>query len=302
MKPLIKTFYFIIFFGILTIFHKFFVSNRIEIDFNNSFLKNNLVCMILTSETTIKSRGLATWNTWAKYCNISFFSCNCKKYKQTLSKHKDLWLTDVNRLSIMQLTCEENYWKMGYKVIEVLIRTFESFFNEDRWFLMADDDTFIYFDNLLRFLDKLDLKKPYVYGARFKDTVQNGYIDGGGGILFTSESFKRIYESIQSNKCSTIHSYGDKTIGFCMGSANVTFGESRDDKNRERFHTRTLKQHILGPLDEWTMNNSFFSPQVGGKCCSEDSISFHKLTANEMLFYAKMTFKDAFDYLMTEIN
>ena len=50
---------------------------------------------------------------------------------------------------------------------------------------MADDDTYIFTDNLKQFMSKNDYKLPLVFGFQWNVIVPNGYLAGGSGILFT---------------------------------------------------------------------------------------------------------------------
>ena len=60
------------------------------------------------------------------------------------------------------------------------------------WYLKADDDTFIFVDNLRKFFSDKNPSLPVTYGYDFKVIVDYGYHSGGGGYLFSKEALSRL--------------------------------------------------------------------------------------------------------------
>jgi len=58
--------------------------------------------------------------------------------------------------------------------------------------LKADDDTFIFVDNLREFVSNKNSSLPVTYGYDFKVIVDHGYHSGGGGYLLSNEALLRI--------------------------------------------------------------------------------------------------------------
>ena len=186
----------------------------------------SLICIILTSPKSFGERGKAVWDTWANRCNKTLFTCNCKK-QQRQTKNK--------QIEFLQLDVEESYQKMAAKVRIALKLIYEQYNSTMNWFLLVDDDTFIFMSNLHRFIREKNTALPLTYGYNFKSVIPDGYHSGGAGVLFTRESLKRIYERIVAKDCEDDVPYGDIAVGMCASKARVKMGYSLDSKGRERL-------------------------------------------------------------------
>lgn len=260
------------------------------------FLRNNnIVCMIITSDKTLQSRAIAVWKSWAKYCNITFFGCNCKKknitYTEFLTRTKNV--VHSSELPILYLNIEEVYMKMAKKVIDLLKLSYKYFSSGNEWFLMADDDTYIFFENLLKFVRKKNAEDPYIYGYNLINWEIKSYPHGGAGVLFTRESLRRFNKQFDVGKCNFTAGYGDIAIGLCKEIANVSIANSADSNKRDRFHMYSLKRYAKAPFDEWTLKYSQNKQSHGLNCCALDSISFHYVRPEDMISYSKLTFNEA---------
>ena len=71
-------------------------------------------------------------------------------------------------IPIMQLDVKESQDKMAGKILTLIKTTFQAYEKEFKWFLLADDDTFIFVDNLYKFISKISYKDPLTYGYNFK--------------------------------------------------------------------------------------------------------------------------------------
>ena len=109
--------------------------------------------------------------------------------------------------------------------------------------------------------------------------IKRGYHSGGGGgVLFTPESMKRIVQGINENKCNDSVLFGDIILGLCSERNNVTLGVSLDELGRERFHPIGMRTSYTGfPPQDWLYGYSSNIPKFGKECCSEQSITFHLL-------------------------
>lgn len=58
--------------------------------------------------------------------------------------------------------------------------------------IKADDDTFIFVDNLKKFVSNKNSILPVTYGYDFKAIVEKGYHSWGAGYLMSNEAFRRI--------------------------------------------------------------------------------------------------------------
>ena len=72
-------------------------------------------------------------------------------------------------------------------------------YNDYDWYLKADDDTFIFVENLLAFVSDKNSSQPVTYGYDFKVIVDHGYHSGGGSYLFSQEALNRLGAQLNNN-------------------------------------------------------------------------------------------------------
>jgi hypothetical protein len=245
---------------------------------------DKVLYIVLTSEKTLFDRGLAVWDTWGKHLDI-VFACNCKNLVK-LQKLKDKSIDIPNdfkkyekiiNLPILYLNVTEDPDKMGVKVLKVLELSYEKYVKTKKWYFMVDDDTYVYPNNLEKFINTQDTSKPVYYGFKYNHEAKPaGFIGGGSGILFTNEAMKKIVAKIKSHECDKFAvQYGDVTIGECAQFVNVTIGSSNDKNGKPRFNYNTPKVHYEGPIPSYLYDYGTHNKKIGKDCCSPESISFH---------------------------
>jgi hypothetical protein len=156
------------------------------------------------------------WNTWAKKCHKALFACNCVNITKILianSKKTSIFqnlhnLNNALDIPIWQLELTENYDHMADKVFQIVKSAYEQYGHLYKWFLLTDDDTFTFVDNMHSFTSKKSFKDPVTYGYNYKVIVPQGYHSGGGGVLFTHEAIARIYKNINNQVCNEKQGYG----------------------------------------------------------------------------------------------
>ena len=149
--------------------------------------KNGVLCLILTTDKTIISRGIPVWNTWAKKCEKTLFALNAVNFTSIISQNNSRKLfnndneyeTALN-LPLMNLNIIETYDDMGTKVLEVVKNAYNDN-KEFKWYLLTDDDTFIFVDQLNAFISNRNHNEPFTYGYNFNAYLPTGYHSGGAG-------------------------------------------------------------------------------------------------------------------------
>ena len=179
---------------------------------------------------------------------------------------------------------------MGNKVLTVLKESYDIYKSRSNWFIMIDDDGYIFIDNLYRFIETKNTNEPQIYGFKFTHTKNlikgmTGHIAGGPGIIITKESMRRLYDKIINNECknTTIYQYGDVAISLCSVLANISIGDSRDEFGKQRFHNYDPFVHFNGPLPFILRDFDHHSKKIGKECCSLETVSFHYV--NQSLMY-----------------
>ena len=142
---------------------------------------------------------------------------------------------------------------------------------------MVDDDSYVFVDNLYKYIQTLDKSLPHMYGFKYKHLpLPGGHIHGGSGIVFTEESMKRLVNKISNNECDIhIDKYGDVTVGGCAYSVGIQLIDSRDKKGRPRFHLYDPYVHFNGPIPSFLYVYGTHNTKIGKECCSLETIAFH---------------------------
>ena len=139
----------------------------------------------------------------------------------------------------------EAYNKLTVKVL----RTFQDLYlryNDYDWYLKADDDSFIFVDNLRSFLKTKNSSKPVTYGYDFGVIIERGYHSGGAGYVLSNEAIKRIGVELVSNfSFCEDSSTEDVDVAGCLRKVKVYPEKSIDEEGAERFHPFHVKNHIL---------------------------------------------------------
>jgi glycoprotein-N-acetylgalactosamine 3-beta-galactosyltransferase len=125
-------------------------------------------------------------------------------------------------------------------------------YNDYDWYLKADDDTFVFVDNLKLFLKTKNASKPVTFGFDFKVIVNRGYHSGGGGYVLSNEALNRLQSKLFEN-----YSYCPNTgvedvdVAKCLRNLGVYPDKSIDEEGRERFHSLSIETHIKGNYPGW---------------------------------------------------
>jgi len=150
------------------------------------------LCLIITSEKTFIERVITSWETWAHKCDKAVFLCNCNFTKKfNLNRvSEDIEHSKLAPIlqNILQLDVIEDYNSMAEKAITALWHIYRQYIDKFKWFLLVDDDTYVFVENLKTFIGELNHTKPFTYGFNFKneEIVSTGYHSGGGIIYFYS--------------------------------------------------------------------------------------------------------------------
>ncbi|KAJ3120730.1 hypothetical protein HK098_004270 [Nowakowskiella sp. JEL0407] len=125
-------------------------------------------------------------------------------------------------------------WRMdAHKNLPGFRLLYEKFPNA-RWYMMIDDDTYLYTDNLIQEVERLNWNDDYYMGAPNKFKGCDGVKDihqsplfahGGSGILISSGAMKKLVEPININRCISKYKTcwaGDIRTALCLRDLEIT--------------------------------------------------------------------------------
>lgn len=253
MKNKAAVFFIFVVFLYLLIYFLFNISVKRQLQFDPiHFLKTpKIFCMILTSPDNIESKAKVVYQTWATKCDGFRFISTLPETMQIKRKsfRKDLHFYK----SILQPKglIKDTYETLTDKVY-LTFKHLNLKHNEFDWYLKADDDTFIFMDNLRTFLNDKNSSLPVTYGYDFKKVVPFGYHSGGGGYVLSKEALVRIGSKLNEDYSFCPNTgYEDTDVALCLRMLDVYPNKSIDRFGRERFHPLNITDFFYGDFPEW---------------------------------------------------
>jgi glycoprotein-N-acetylgalactosamine 3-beta-galactosyltransferase len=173
---------------VLFIFTVFFMVINLKTPFytlteNETKAQNvRIFCIILTKIDDWDTKANATYQTWASECtNHRFITLIPDHLKQLKNENKQsIEFVNKNGLHFLQPNefIKEDYSHLTDKVWLAITDVYKNYKDYD-WYLKADDDTFIFMNNLRKFLVEKSLNESLAFGFKISD-----YFSGGAGYVF----------------------------------------------------------------------------------------------------------------------
>ena len=116
-------------------------------------------CLILTAPKYFATRARAVNLTWAPRCDRYLF----------ISEYSDQ-SHGLPLASIINI--QPGYQHLTQKVSLALIYVYEQFRDDFDWFLKSDDDTYVFVENLKRFLSRQNPSLPITFGYNYKVRIR----------------------------------------------------------------------------------------------------------------------------------
>ena len=222
--------------------------------FKNIIYEPKIFCMILTVEDNFNTKAKLIYEAWANECdNHKFISTISKKYYTKKQNNSDPIEININNFNVLQPPnfTNDSYRKLTEKVFKSFKYVYEKYPDYD-FYLKADDDTYIFVDNLRLFLSDKNKSKPVTYGYDFHKFVDYGYHSGGAGYVLTNEALSRLALFLKNNYSSLIlKNLEDVDVAETLRKVRVYPEKSIDDYGRERFHPLKLYDHYIGKYAYW---------------------------------------------------
>ncbi|KAJ3354411.1 hypothetical protein HDU83_005336 [Entophlyctis luteolus] len=124
-------------------------------------------------------------------------------------------------------------WKLDARKFFPGLRLANSTFPDLEWFLLVDDDSFVFIDSLIEYLATLDHDSPLYFGSLSMvdqgvcgaAPKQDHFVYGGAGIVLSRQAMRLLMETI--DKCILTPWYwdcwaGDVSLGLCIQQTTAT--------------------------------------------------------------------------------
>jgi Fringe-like len=171
-----------------------------------------ILCWVLTFPANHHTKAKAVKETWGQRCNkLVFISTGL----------------DDNLGEMFLANVTEDRIHLWGKTKQGLQQVYEKYGNDYDWFLKADDDTWIFMENLRVFLSAYSPETPIYFGCKLKPYVEQGYMSGAGYVL-SREAVRRFNEIalVDGLKCwNGTEGNEDVEIGKCLAAVDVLAGK-----------------------------------------------------------------------------
>lgn len=238
--------------------------------------KIRILCWVMTSPSTLYTKGKPVKETWGKRCNKLLF----------MSSEEDPSFPAIG------LDVSEGRDELWHKTRAAWDYVYQHHFDDADWFMKADDDTFVIIENLRHLISSLDSEKPHYLGRHFKPF--GGYNSGGAGYVFSKETLRRFKKALgDTSLCSKDSFAEDVEVGKCLGAMGVKPAYTRDTGGRETFMPLPPEHHLIpGYLskDFWLFSYDSNPYKEGPECCSDHAVTFHYISPNMMYVMEYMVY------------
>ncbi|KAL3945109.1 MAG: hypothetical protein SGBAC_000838 [Bacillariaceae sp.] len=237
---------------------------------------NKIMCIIYSMESRHATSIRAMRETWAPGCD-GFLVFSTKSDPR------------IPAISVPHIGPEEykNMWQKVRSMTQFVAKHYLSQFD---WFYIGGDDLVAFPQNLKNYLATFNASEPQFIGRRFKGH-KGGFNTGGAGYALSRPSLRCLVDHREDPVCEPL-SHRPKEDMFtakCLRSAcNITYTDTRDAQNRERFHH-------YAPDFEYTYNGEvgwyenlhkeWGGVLLGKDCCSPETVNFHYIKNPAMVRY-----------------
>ncbi|CAM6103656.1 unnamed protein product [Calypogeia fissa] len=147
-----------------------------------------------------------------------------------------------------QFINSHRYNKAALRISRIVVETFQLGLPDVDWFVMGDDDTLFFTENLVQMLSKYDPKGMYYIGSHSEDTAQSvnyhyGMAYGGGGFAISYPLAKALSETQDDCVERYYWMFGsDERVKACVAELGVPM------TNEPGFYQMDLQGDISGYL------------------------------------------------------
>ena len=229
-------------------------------DINDTNITKNyeptIFCIILTTEAHLQSKAKIIYETWASKCDEHEFISIIPNHLKNNKNISELKYENMFNLLQPFDFKHDSYNNLTSKVYSAIKHIYKKHNNYD-FYMKADDDTFVFVDNLRSFLKEKSPRAPVTYGYDLKNRVEKGYHSGGGGYLLSNEAFNRLGSKLVSNQTFCQNTgIEDVDIASCLRELQVYPEKSIDEYGLERFHPLNIRDHFEGYFPVWLISFS----------------------------------------------
>uniref|UniRef100_T1J8G4 N-acetylgalactosaminide beta-1,3-galactosyltransferase n=1 Tax=Strigamia maritima TaxID=126957 RepID=T1J8G4_STRMM len=235
----------------------------------------SILCWVVTSPKTHKTRAEHVKNTWGRDCNHLIF----------MSSQND---SHLGAVALPVSEGRDHLWAKTKESLNYLYKHHQ--FSAD-WFFKADDDTYAVMDNMRDLLKDLSAADPWYLGNRFHSKELGVYAGGGSGYIFSRKTLQMVVEKglNDAEKCREDHDgYEDVEMGKCLANIGISMSDTRDARGGMRFlpympNVHADQEEMTTEDKKWFFQFTADDPVPKGMAsCSPRAVTFHYVSPEEM--------------------
>ena len=198
----------------------------------NSAGEARIFCIILTQVDNLRTKARVVSQTWARECDahrfITVLSTNNRTYERIDAIHHGLSILKPQGL------VNDTYSQLTDKVYLTLMDVYENYGGFD-FYLKADDDTYVFMDNLRSYLKSKSPSQMTYYGHKFYSLTS--YHSGGGGYVLPREVLSLLANRLRK-KYALCPNTGieDMDMGKGLRELNIFPEHALDQAGYKLFH------------------------------------------------------------------
>lgn len=236
---------------------------------------------------------------------ICYIISTCDKYLDTRLKYQmETFLSDVNNDDIFYLTSKPNIEKrhFGWNCVDDsqnitwkyihFIKNMNNILHYD-WYLLIDDDTFVFIERLKSLLNSYNKDELYYIGNEL-DHIQKDfclYMSGGGGYAISNGLYKLLYDYVKSNGINNSYKHwcDDLCIGLWIDELKTTHSINQIDN----------KNFLIDPhKNEHELNNAITIHRT----MTEEANNFYYNISKQNIIEINNTKEDTTFVIVTDLN
>lgn len=188
------------------------------------FPNPRILCYVNTIPATYFTKAQHVKHTWARRCTKTFFFSS--KTEETIP---------VINLNLTKPESRMHLWSKMRKIVRYVYQ----YRNDYDYFYKADDDTYLFVENLADELSRRNRDEPFMIGHRFRRFQKDGYFSGGAGYVLSRGALKLLIERA-IDKHPTCPTYDedkeDVKMSVCGVAVGVKLLDAFDDLRKNKFN------------------------------------------------------------------
>uniref|UniRef100_A0A7E4W2N4 N-acetylgalactosaminide beta-1,3-galactosyltransferase n=1 Tax=Panagrellus redivivus TaxID=6233 RepID=A0A7E4W2N4_PANRE len=199
-------------------------------------IKGSLFCWVMTTPHNHATKAIAINDTWIHECD-----------------HGQLFSSAPLQESIPATAVFRNFSDerelLYWKTIYAFQYSWSQISKKFDWYLKADDDAYVFVDNMKHYLAKLNPNEAHYLGFQFRPYLKHGYNSGGVYVLSRAAVKLFVEKAYLNETICPFSEFEDVGIAQCLSALGIYPHDTRDSAGRQRFSAYNFEEMFHGLKD-----------------------------------------------------